>query len=258
VEGAAQTSGWGSRVFALPRAGGSLDEYEDAWAGDDTAGVYAVADGAGESAFAGLWARALVGRAVQRLPPTGDAAAWAAWLEPAQAEWQAAIHATPLPWYVAAKARAGAFATLVSLHLQAGAAGGPGQWAAVAVGDSCLFHIPRPVAGRADVRSFPLHAPADFTARPYALSSNPACNAAAWAQIVVTSGVWQPGDRFLLATDAVAQWLLRAVAPAHWAVFLAWLETADDAAFPRLVAGQRGCGALRDDDVTLLLIRTGQ
>ena len=50
----------GSRIFWLPRRGNKPDEYEDAFAVEDASGRYALADGASEGCFTGLWARLLV------------------------------------------------------------------------------------------------------------------------------------------------------------------------------------------------------
>jgi hypothetical protein len=74
-------------------------------------------------------------------------------------------------------------------------------------------------------------------------------------------GRWALSARFMSGkARRLVRWggLLRAVVPHHWAAFLAWLDTTDDSSFARLVADQRACGALRDDDVTLLLVRTAQ
>ena len=49
-----------ARGFRLARRGLSADECEDAWAVDAESIRVAVADGATESAYAGLWARLLV------------------------------------------------------------------------------------------------------------------------------------------------------------------------------------------------------
>ena len=56
----------GSRTFWLPRRGNNPDEYEDAFALDDASGRYALADGASEGCFTGLWARLLVEDFVSR------------------------------------------------------------------------------------------------------------------------------------------------------------------------------------------------
>ncbi len=48
------------RVFALPKRGHRLEEYEDAYAGNPDGGRFAVADGAAESSFANVWAQLLV------------------------------------------------------------------------------------------------------------------------------------------------------------------------------------------------------
>ena len=55
-----------SHTFWLPRRGSVSAEYEDAAAADDAAGRYAVADGASEGCFTGLWATLLVDDFVRR------------------------------------------------------------------------------------------------------------------------------------------------------------------------------------------------
>ena len=88
-EGRAASGVVHSRVFTLPKEGHSAAEFEDACAWDARRGVFAVADGAGDSAYAGLWARLLVEQFVRTLPAAGDAAAWDTWIRPAQEAWAA-------------------------------------------------------------------------------------------------------------------------------------------------------------------------
>ena len=56
-------------LLAAVGRGNSPAEYEDALAADDAAGRYAVADGATEGCFTGLWARLLVEDFVQHAEP---------------------------------------------------------------------------------------------------------------------------------------------------------------------------------------------
>ena len=88
-----------SRLALLaPRRGHSPAEYEDAFAADECAGRFAVADGAdrgllhrpvGQAAGRGLRGR-------QRAASTG---AWPASLPALQERWDAEVSARDLPWY---------------------------------------------------------------------------------------------------------------------------------------------------------------
>src|SRR5579884_1055791 len=95
--------------FRVPRRGYSADEYEDACAGDDRTGRFAIADGATESSFAAAWARLLVEEFVRTPGP------WSGWLPSLRRCWAADLDDRPLPWYAEAKAEEGAFATLLGV-----------------------------------------------------------------------------------------------------------------------------------------------
>jgi protein phosphatase 2C-like protein len=222
------------RAFSLPRRGHAADEYEDAFAADPAAGRFAVADGASESSFAGQWARLLVEGFV--CPSPG-------WLGAARQTWAARVDGQSLPWYAEAKRDDGAFATFLGLVL------GAGRWHALAVGDTCLFQV----RGNRLVTAFPLGREADFDNRPRLIGSRTSTDAEVHAE---RKGDWQAGDRFLLMTDALAQWFLRR----HEAGGRPWEELSgfpegDGAisAFAEWVEERRRDG-LRNDDVTLVLI----
>src|SRR6516164_5795226 len=97
------------RSFRLPKAGHSLDEYEDACAGKLELGRFAIADGASESAFADAWAQILVNAYVQNPRP------WSEWLPAARVRWCDEIEDRALPWYAEAKFAEGAFAAFLGL-----------------------------------------------------------------------------------------------------------------------------------------------
>ena len=94
-----------AQAFWLPKSGSTEGEYEDAfWPKrlpvDREAELsdfrVAVADGATETSFSGLWAKLLVrSYAEGRLLPEGFAAS----LVKLQARWRSAITRKPLPWY---------------------------------------------------------------------------------------------------------------------------------------------------------------
>ena len=223
------------RTHWLPKHGYTADEYEDATAppvaATDGTVRAALADGATESAFAGAWARTLVEefiRADTSLPQT-----FAEAIHRTRRVFgrRIAEHATALPWYAAAKAEEGAYAAFIGLVLYPN-----GAWRAVAVGDCCLFHL----RAGACLLAWPLDNPADFGNQPDLLGSR---LDVAQAEAEMTSAQWSRGDQLLLASDALAAYLL-----AHDPAAALGLD-ADG--FERFVADARADG-MRNDDVTLV------
>jgi hypothetical protein len=219
------------RALSLPRRGNAADEYEDAFAADPAAGRFAVADGASESSFAGLWARLLVDGFVRPAP---------GWLAAARQSWAARVDGQVLPWYAEAKRADGAFATFLGMVLAAG------RWHALAVGDTCLFQV----RGDRLATAFPLAHSDEFGNRPRLIGSRPSAAAQTHAE---GNGDWQTGDRFLLMTDALAHWFLRR----HEAGERPWEEfgqlSEGDGGFAEWVEQRRRDG-LRNDDVTVVMI----
>lgn len=202
--------------FWAPKAGNTEVEYEDAYrpegrcVGDRSVFRCAVADGATETSFSGLWADMLV-EASRRGHLSGRG--WQRALARLQYDWRGRVSERPLPWFAEQKVQQGAFSSLLGVTLTAptGRARGPaptgrveGRWEAHAVGDSCLFHV----RGSQLIRAFPLESSAELGNRPVLLSSNPASNAALSKCLPSTSGRWVPGDTFYLMTDALAHWFL--------------------------------------------------
>jgi hypothetical protein len=223
------------RAWSLPKRDHTAEECEDAWAADPARGRFAVADGASESAFAGLWARLLAdGFLAARRPRdlTG-------WLGEARRQWSDAVMGLELPWYAEMKRAEGSFATFLGLRL-----GPAARWRAVAVGDSCLVRV------RADgrVRAFPLARSAEFDSQPRLIGSRGELPPG----VRYAKGTLAPGDRLLLMTDALAQWFLRGCEGGG----RPWEEVAalPDTALAAWVQERRASGALRDDDVTLLTV----
>ncbi|HEY8506682.1 MAG TPA: hypothetical protein VIL46_19015 [Gemmataceae bacterium] len=233
------------RAFAEPKGGHRRDEYEDGHAGDAAAGRFAVTDGASESTFAGRWAE-LLARGFVAAGPGED------WLDRCRADWArefgpgAAPSAGPLPWYAELKRDEGAFATFLGLEL------GRGSWRACAVGDACLFHL----RGGAPEGAFPVTRAADFTNRPALLGSRPPPGTEPGPPFRRAEGRAEPGDHFLLATDALAHWCLQRHEQGSppWGEVLGLWEVEGEAAFADWVARRRASDGLRNDDVTLILI----
>ena len=248
------------RTFWLPKSGNRPEEYEDASrvvypqhmgvSGRRTARV-SVSDGASESAFAREWANILTDAFVDRPPDISGLTADSLqdWLAPAQEEWRGDVPWESIPWHGEAKARAGAFATMLGLAV--GSAPDDSQrlsWHSVAVGDSCLFVV-------RDDRlwlSFPLEDAAEFDNNPALVCSNPDNTGDLWEGVQLHSGECIAGDLFVLASDALAYWFLARDDEGQkpWATLTA-LESSEWAAW---MAEQRSTGTMRNDDTTLVTI----
>lgn len=248
----------------LPKAGNTFKEYEDAFSPKRQGELggesfrFAVADGATESSFSRLWAQMLV-RSYTYCPLTSVNLRRR--IEKRSRDWLRKIAALPLPWFAEEKVRQGAFSTLLGLSLEANNAvsSGHGWWTALAVGDSCMFQV----RGAELVTCFPIERADQFGYHPLLISSKPESNSAIWGQAgpLDQKGQWEVGDSFLLMTDALGQWFLSQVEEGKQP----WLTLAEVAArsqllssyFGEWVSEMRASGVMRNDDVTLLMIRMG-
>jgi len=237
--------------FWLQKAGNSPEEYEDAFAYEVSVGRFAIADGATESSFAKSWAQKLVEKFVSDSPLVSPLSACRlkSWLSQPQRQWYEAIDWDRLPWYAEEKSRAGAFSSLLGLEFAEGH-DVKKYWHALAVGDSCLFHV------RGDVllRAFPIARSKEFGSTPFLLSSNPKSNRRVWDEVQYIEGSYESEDTFFLATDALAHWCLAQceVGETPWNKLLD-IHEADE--FEAFVVQLRSDGEMRNDDSTLLIIQ---
>ena len=241
-----------SDTYWLPKAGNSDGEYEDAFciegepAAHRTVFRCAIADGATETSFSGLWAAMLV-RSYCCSPQKGrdlhDE------VPRLQANWREQVGRKPLPWYAEQKALQGAFAALLGLTVMAGAMGEiGGRWEVLAIGDSCLFHV----RGAEFIGAFPINHAEAFGNRPALLSSNDGANSGLAEQQACAVGAWESGDTFYLMTDALAHWFLTRIEQGDTLRPLPGrLEQSE---FADWIADLRRVGELRNDDVTLLRV----
>ena len=237
------------KVFSCPKLGNSLEEYEDAWAHRQTrtpVGIrVAVADGATESSFAKLWAALLVESYV-RSEVTG--AEFFARLKPARRLWRRRLAGRPLPWFASEKAEQGAFAAFLGVQIDAR----KNCWTALAVGDCCLMQVDGVGEGMRVVETFPLQKSSQFTMSPYLIGSR-ATGESVNERIQISEGSLRDGDMLLLATDAVAAWLLKRHEEGRplWKWLYRKLRTPES--FAAMVAYGRNHG-LRNDDCTLVRV----
>lgn len=246
-----------AQPFWAPKQGNEDSEYEDAFwprkSIEDRVPCFhcAVADGATETSYAGIWAKQLVRYWCKKGPATvfdPDG------FRDLQQRWSTIVRKRSLPWYAEEKIRLGAFAALLGLVLydDAHREGRCGHWQAVAVGDSCLVQM----RGEEVLVRFPLAESAAFTNRPHLLSSNPAYAARVVDHVRNMDGSWQAGDAFYLMTDALAWWFMREAEEGQtpWRV-LRDLNTSDEVKpFREWIEALRAERAMRNDDVTLLRV----
>ena len=240
----------------LPKAGNTIDEYEDAFYPNyqgERGGSrisFAVADGASEGMLSGPWAQILV-RAFCRVnspPAPFDALlnrALKAWTEWRTYYLQAREQQNrPIQWYEETGLQRGAFSTLLGITLTQDAAN---RWDVIALGDSCLFQVRE---GKL-ITTFPLKKSTEFDNRPFLIASNPANNAGLLERVRHTHSDWRSGDRFYLMTDALAYWFLHECEAGHSPWDDLPLQRQE---FERHVQALRAARAMRNDDVTLISI----
>jgi hypothetical protein len=227
----------------LPKLGNRAEENEDAVAAAPDGLRFAIADGASEGWESGAWAARLGSAFVRRPPAPTDFPQWLAELREA---WAPAAVAQSAPWYASVKQAQGSFATLLGLEFRLSGAGSNWTWKAVAVGDTCALYI----RGEELKASFPLASVKEFGSRPALVSSSVAapCPAPEWL-----AGYADPGDLFLMASDAAAARLLdpKALAPALAAARES-LKTRDSGP---LLAWCREVQSAINDDVSVIAIR---
>jgi hypothetical protein len=248
-------------AYSVGKAGSARNENDDAcWppqGGEHRAFQYraAVADGATESTFAGVWAKQLVRAFYEKqLDVPQRSRRLPRMLAPLQDEWARHVAGRQLPWYAEEKARTGAFSTFLGVRFWTTQrrSAAPGQWEAWAVGDSCLAHV------RGDQLKccFPITRAADFNSRPTLLSSNATRNEGVNEHIAAGRGIWRSDDLFLLMTDALAAWFLAEVERGGrpWEPLRNLDTEGEPRSFPELVDALRDHGGMRNDDTTLLRI----
>jgi hypothetical protein len=231
------------------KVGHRPDENEDAVAAAPTALRFALADGASEGWNSRSWADHLA-RAFVRRPPSP--ANYPDWLAEARAGWAPPEPAGQVAWYAEAKRTQGAHATLVGVSLTPRPADRAWVWRAVGVGDSCLFQV----RGGDLLVSFPLSAPHEFDHTPRLVSSAASGPA---VEPEWLAGRAEPGDLLVLASDAVAAWLLTAdrSGAGVWRRVAEALGAGEPSAraagLSSMAADAQAC---RNDDATLLAVLT--
>jgi hypothetical protein len=258
-----------ARLFILSKSNDILENCEDACdiSGDETR--FALCDGVSTSKFARPWARLLAEEWVAHPLAAYDEQALDAWLKKPRQRWLDWINDT---WFskinnrnrsmgrveftrdvVEKFIKQGAAATFLGLDIDKATS----TWSAVAIGDTCLFHFSCDDIGTWKCECFPLKQSSDFTDAPAYITTRPQSEALAASHLVSTGGEFKARDLLVLATDALAMWLLVQLEHERLEITLSlldMLERGNDKVFARFVEEQRAKKQLTDDDTTLIII----
>ncbi len=236
-----------ARSMWAQKMGNTPEQWEDAFALNEAGGAAAIADGASSGIYCSIWAQQLSQRFLSDRPDTRDPVSLNKWVNGLRTEWRAAISYSTLNWSKQAKVnQVGAAATLLGLELGPADANGKRPWRACAVGDASLFWVR---SGRL-LATFPVVAADQFGSAPLLVRSSPGFRTVA----IAAAGTCEPGDRFILATDAVAARLFKSAAlgpELEWSRFEVITEDEWRAELDIL----RSANDMVNDDCTLVVLR---
>jgi hypothetical protein len=224
-------------TFLASKLGELPESCEDVIANRHRSGTVQIAlsDGATTASFSAEWARLLTNWFTARsVHPDPEALVRIAPF--LGRSWMRFVLARPLPWHAEEKAREGSFATILGVTITGRRLKG------IALGDTCLFHVRD---GRL-LSSFPYHSSEEFASRPVLVATRmPAAGAMAGAVQSIEAEL-DPADLVVMATDGLAQWLMRNVESdvEPWSVFH---EGSD--ALRELVDVERNARRMRNDDI---------
>ncbi len=260
-----------AQLFILTKSKDRLENCEDACAISRDETRFALCDGVSASKFARPWARLLALEWVAQPLAAHDAETLDAWLEKPRRHWLNWVNNT---WFVKINERnrsmrrvefkqddvkkfitQGAAATFLGLTIDRTTS----TWSAIAIGDTCLFHFSYTDAEAWKYESFPLKQSSDFTDGPAIITTRPQSAALAASHLVSAGGEYKAGDLLLMATDALAMWLLIQLEHEHERPekiikLLDRLAREGDEMFTQLVDREKANKQLTDDDITLIII----
>ena len=230
----------------VSKQGNDLSECEDSFCVAEAS--FAVADGASDGIYSDVWARILADSYCQEAPDDWNSQTFAEWIAcRSRIEWegfQTEVSAKDLPWFAREKLRNGSFATLAGVRF---APDLTGAWQACSYGDACVFVVRNDLL----LHSFPVNSSESFGNSPPLISTLTHISPEHFKTL---AGLAEAGDRFYLATDALAQWFLSEVERNEkpWVAFDTGIFSDDD--LKSFVSEYRGYKLLKNDDVTLIAI----
>jgi serine/threonine protein phosphatase PrpC len=229
----------------IAKHGHSIAECEDAVAVDPRRAVLAVSDGASSSFGAGVWADALARQFVTGPPKPLSVGSFSSWIAQARSVFVEAAASQPINdaspgWWSERGARQGAFATIIGAAIMND--GDTRVATVMCLGDSCAFVLDGPPGARTLRRALPFEDATQFGSHPALLASHSDRRhpEPSWTTIPMDRG-----DLLVLASDAVAEWLL--ADPRRFAL----LDDADPQRLANRLITERTDGRIVNDDLTL-------
>ncbi|MEM2569938.1 MAG: protein phosphatase 2C domain-containing protein [Candidatus Bathyarchaeia archaeon] len=236
----------------MQKLGNEPYENEDSFCYDLGKGKFAIADGATECCFSKLWATILTRHFVEsdfslfslkKFVKNDVLKALLSFLYTSQRIWINEIDWTSLKWNVLEKAKKGAFASFLGFEMVREEE--YCQWRAISIGDCCLIHF----RSRQLVNSFPLRDSSEFGNKPEMLPSIALPNIR--FRVNYRRGKMRRGENIILATDAVAEWILREGKMISICETISSLKEEELRDFFRRLIED---GRMRNDDITLLIL----
>lgn len=207
------------RSWTVPKDGNKPEQNEDAariefLPAENGPGMWliAVADGATEAVYSGLWARTLVAAVAPDWPTLSDDDLNAR-LNQVRRSFSPIPTGEQVPWYVRNKfLTQGSQATLLPTIIES--TGNPDELIirAIAVGDCCLFLF----KGNGEMCAFPVRTSEDFGMHPALVGSRPQTS----LDYLRWEARFEPGDVLLACTDAVGKWVLQCVESNQTGLFI--------------------------------------
>lgn len=234
--------------FWLQKDGNFPKEYEDAFSlRGKTA---AIADGASDTSYSRKWAKILTQKFTRNPESWLVPEEFKGSLEKAQKIWLENIDFSNLFYFVEAKIREGACATLLGIEFKEAEGEDILTWRAVTVGDSCLFHV------RNDkfLVTFPMKQPDQFThCLPLLCSVKDSPFRKAEPVFFDAEEPCYPGDKVVLCTDALAKYILTEYAAGRDL----WRELISIQTYKKwadFIQQNRHGGGLDNDDTTMIVL----
>jgi hypothetical protein len=241
--------------FTMPKVGEQEIDIQDACCYSSDCTIAAIADGASTSLWPREWANLLVEGFCRDNQESivSIYKGWEEWLRPLQERWRQhslKIKKDPnIPWYAqGSRDKDHGSATFVGLKLQPSNQDGKKNWEVLAVGDSCLFKIS---AKSSNLVCFPLSKSEQFKTVTDCFHSLPEYN---YHKPLYIEDFYESGDIFLLATDALAEWIIKDCEKQsnRWRKLIS-VATLDE--FTDFINQLRDDKLIKNDDTTLLRLK---
>ncbi len=227
---------------------------EDALGEHVPEGLFVVADGVGTTLFSNVWAWLLVDHFLNVPLLSNDPFEVEWWLRLIQERYQQELPSLEgMPWNALQKAQSqGSYSTLATVRITRVDADSA-LVTLLVFGDSCILIKKADTNG---VLSFPLEKALDFDQAPISLPSKLSSFNRYFHRCTIKHVELAPGDNVILATDAVARWIVSAGNGRYADSQSAFLEVAAQTpdSWSAFITGCRARNEMIDDDSTALVV----